>query len=552
MMEEERNGFGLFDGLCPEFPVGALDAMWCTAAPLELPILGGLLLLLVAGTAFLVHRHREARRAIPYVMPFSPSIGAPAGRRPAHAGTLYTEDRSESGGDDEGPEPPHGAVAARDGRVSAGAAGGAEPASSPDSTQFMTFSSTAGDGEPVAIRVPAARSSTPSSATAHVDPLDPGVSGSRDSVAGQLALDHTLQLLPGRLEIEQGAGSGGEIRFVRVPGPRQEITLGRAEGPPHRHIRLDSQTVSRQHARLIFRDGTWILRNESSTNPTVHNGRQLDSVTEGAVLRDGDRIDLGDMTFTFRQDTARDRLASRSSWYTDRGRRAVNQDAAMIRTLPDGRELAVVCDGMGSHAAGGVASHLALDALVQALAGGASLGDAVREANHAVYASATADPEREGMGTTLVAAIRQGDSIEIANVGDSRAYRVDAHGARQLTHDHSFVAEMVQKGRMSHEDAVRSPWRNAVTRCLGLEDEVDVDLFHEEGTDGNFLLVLCSDGIHGVLSTEEIEKMAREAGDVRDLARTLGERALVRGGEDNVAAAVMAFGDIVSLTGAGA
>jgi len=527
MMEEERNGFGLFDGLCPEFPVGWLDSMWCAAAPLEFQILGGLLLVLVAGTVFLLHRRREAQRDIPYVMPFSPSGRTPSVRRSHHPDTGHPDDRSDSG-DTEVRAPPDQPPSARDNRtrVDWGAAA-ATPASSPFAPASLDPSERSAPGR-----------------------SEQRESESPDSVNGDLFLDHTLQLLPGRLEIERGAGSGGEIRFVRVPGSRQEITLGRAEGPPHRHIRLDSQTVSRQHARLVFRNGAWLLRNESSTNPTVHNGRPLDSVTEEAVLEDGDRIDMGDMSFTFRQDTARDRLASRSSWYTDRGRRALNQDAAMIRTLPDGRELAVVCDGMGSHAAGGIASHLALDALVQALADGAALGDAVQEANRAVYASAAADPEREGMGTTLVAALRQGDSIEIANVGDSRAYRVDEQGARQLTHDHSFVAEMVQKGRMSREDAVRSPWRNAVTRCLGLEDEVDVDLFHEEGTDENFFLILCSDGVHGVLSTEEIEKMAREASDVRDLARALGERALVRGGEDNVAAAVMAFGDSIWLAGA--
>src|SRR5690606_13137185 len=101
---------------------------------------------------------------------------------------------------------------------------------------------------------------------------------------------------------------------------------------------------------------------------------------------------MGEIRFLFRQSETRDRLASRSSWYTDRGRRSVNQDAVLVRTLPDGRELAAVCDGMGSHSASGIASHIAIDALVAALLEGADLQDAVRTANERVFRAASEGP----------------------------------------------------------------------------------------------------------------------------------------------------------------
>src|SRR5690606_35782933 len=183
-------------------------------------------------------------------------------------------------------------------------------------------------------------------------------------VTQEAAPDGTLQLLPGSLKIESGDGAGEIIRFVRVPGEEVVITFGRNQGLPHRHIQLHSATVSRVHARLTFRDRKWTIRNESATNPTVVNGRPLEGRPAQAVLRDGDRIEMGEIAFVFHQSEPSNRLALRSSWYTDRGRRATNQDAVAVRTLPEGRELAVVCDGMGFHASGGMASYIALEALV--------------------------------------------------------------------------------------------------------------------------------------------------------------------------------------------
>jgi hypothetical protein len=110
----------------------------------------------------------------------------------------------------------------------------------------------------------------------------------------------TLQFLPGRLEIGSGIDAGREIRFVHVPGPNgTEVTFGRTEGPLYRHIQLHDKTVSRQHALLQWRDGHWYLRNLSQTNPVARNGGVLD-IDDIPCLQDGDRIEMGEVVFTFR------------------------------------------------------------------------------------------------------------------------------------------------------------------------------------------------------------------------------------------------------------
>lgn len=356
------------------------------------------------------------------------------------------------------------------------------------------------------------------------------------------AAEGTLQLLPGRFVIDSDAGRGEEIRFVRVPGTPAQITFGRSSGPAHRHVQLQSPTVSRLHAEIRFRDGAWTLLNHSSTNPTLLNGRSLVEEPSGTELQDGDRVEMGEVLFLFHQPEGHDRLATRSSWHTDRALRAMNQDAVLVRTLPGRRELAVVCDGMGSHEAGGVASRLALETLTAEVEKGESLGQAAASANTRVRETMDGDPALEGMGTTMVALLREKEGYTIANVGDSRAYRVDAGGIRQVTRDHSFVAEAIASGEMSPEEAQRSPWRHAITRNLGGSDQVEVDLFPGGSAEEAHVVVLCSDGIHGVLDDEAIARVVRSSPHIRDTARLLCEEAIRKGTQDNVTAAVLAFG----------
>jgi len=113
--------------------------------------------------------------------------------------------------------------------------------------------------------------------------------------------DGTLQFLPGRLEIGSGLDANREIRFVRVDGPNGiEVTFGRSEGPLYRHIQLRDKTVSRAHARMHFAQGIWHLQNLSQTNPVVHNGVEMPATIE-RPLADGDRIEMGEVMFTFRE-----------------------------------------------------------------------------------------------------------------------------------------------------------------------------------------------------------------------------------------------------------
>ena len=113
--------------------------------------------------------------------------------------------------------------------------------------------------------------------------------------------DGTLQFLPGRLQVVDGDDQKHEIRFVRAMGEATEITFGRNTGKRYRHVQLHSQTVSRMHARLTFADGSWLLTNLSETNPTVVNGQALDTSDATLSLRDGDRIELGEVVFVFRE-----------------------------------------------------------------------------------------------------------------------------------------------------------------------------------------------------------------------------------------------------------
>jgi hypothetical protein len=128
----------------------------------------------------------------------------------------------------------------------------------------------------------------------------PGTMVEAHTIRYSVPAEGTLQFLPGRLEIGSGLDAGREIRFVRVDGPEGHVvTFGRADGELYRHIQLREQTVSRAHARMEFRDGCWWLQNLSATNPVAHNGAEL---TDQAFhpLADGDRVEMGEVIFTFR------------------------------------------------------------------------------------------------------------------------------------------------------------------------------------------------------------------------------------------------------------
>lgn len=231
------------------------------------------------------------------------------------------------------------------------------------------------------------------------------------------------------------------------------------------------------------------------------------------------------------------RLASASL----QGERSYQQDAVETRELSDGRTLVALADGMGGHASGDVASRLTMETLVDALEDGRDLEEAFGLANERVREEVREAGEK--MGATLVAVLVEGDTYRLANVGDSRAYRISADGIEQLSEDHSFGAEAVARGA-DPEDVADSPYRDAVTRAVGIDDELDVDRFGPfEAAEGTVLL-LCSDGLNKTLSDEDIRRILLSAGDLDEAAQTLPSRALQRGSDDNITVALAAFGDL--------
>src|SRR5947209_10603752 len=215
---------------------------------------------------------------------------------------------------------------------------------------------------------------------------------------------------------------------------------------------------------------------------------------------------------------------------TDTGRqRRDNEDSAYARS-----PLFVVADGMGGAQAGEVASQMAVQTFEQELPEGEfsieeRLAERVREANRRIHELSQSDRDRAGMGTTLTAAYLDETSLAIAHVGDSRAYLVRDGALRRLTRDHSLVGELVQRGKLTEEQAAEHPQRSIITRALGPEPDVEVDTWTYPVRAGDVLL-LCSDGLTSMVSEEEVAEII------------IGAPTLERAGEDLIAAANTAGG----------
>ena len=236
-----------------------------------------------------------------------------------------------------------------------------------------------------------------------------------------------------------------------------------------------------------------------------------------------------------------------AGWRSFSGRRASNQDAVVAGRLTDGRELVAVADGMGGHQGGEVASQRALDTLVASLEAGRTLRDAMVDANAAVYRAAQENPAWTGMGTTVVALLRSGARYQIANVGDSRAYRVSEDGIHQITDDHSFLAEALRAGQMAPEEAKNSRWRNALTRAIGTDPEVEVDSFGPFEVQQSQTVVLCSDGLHGSITDEAMLSCLQQHKDVWGAAMCLADQAFKNGSKDNISVAVVSFAERIQV-----
>ena len=230
-------------------------------------------------------------------------------------------------------------------------------------------------------------------------------------------------------------------------------------------------------------------------------------------------------------------------------RREANEDEFVVD-----RELGLyaVADGMGGHAAGEIASRLAIGTLAESLREGGWTGDtsdpekaanalktAVGEANRKICETVMSREEWRGMGTTVVILLVCGDTAVIGHVGDSRAYLLRNGVFQRLTSDHSWVNEQVKMGLLSDDDAQRHPMRNIVTRALGNRLEVLLDVGQEGFVSGDVFL-LCSDGLNTMLTDGEIrDKLAEHGGQPEEACRALVDAANERGGDDNTTVIVL-------------
>ena len=253
----------------------------------------------------------------------------------------------------------------------------------------------------------------------------------------------------------------------------------------------------------------------------------------------------GDAVFTRPRSPAPPRLVA--AGLTDVGRsRERNEDSFACR--PE-LGLFLVADGMGGEAGGDLASRLAIASMCEAVEGSAlswpevavgESGDAralldaaIHFANARILATAASEPTLRNMGTTIAAVIARGDRATIAHVGDSRVYRLRRSAMELLTEDHSLAAASVRSGRLSPRVASRSAFRHVLTRALGALPNVDVATRVEDAEPGDVLL-LCSDGLSGVVADRDIAAIIAAHQELGEAARSLVERANAAGGPDNI------------------
>lgn len=265
------------------------------------------------------------------------------------------------------------------------------------------------------------------------------------------------------------------------------------------------------------------------------------------------------------------RVVARIFALTDVGRsREHNEDTFLVADLDSAlpiafdsgvRELPVlthgllflVADGMGGAASGEIASsmagHTVLDVLREhwqpaAMPGAedfaAALRDATTAANTRIHGFARDNPEHRGMGTTATIAGIFGDTVYVSQVGDSRAYLVRDGVARQLTKDQSLMQRLVEAGELTQEQAEASDRRNIILQALGPESHVTIDLTHQQVRRGD-VLILCSDGLSGLVRTDEIARIATESTDMRTVCERLVTRANELGGPDNITVIAATF-----------
>lgn len=238
--------------------------------------------------------------------------------------------------------------------------------------------------------------------------------------------------------------------------------------------------------------------------------------------------------------------------------RKTNEDSFVI---DEELQLLAVADGMGGHNAGEVASRLAVEALVGFIRRsghdsdftwpygidpslsfeGNRLKTAVHLANRSVFRAAESSDDYTGMGTTVAAVLVSGRRMVVGNVGDSRVYALTDGKLRQITHDDSWAATLLaQEGSKGSDALAHHPMRNVLTNVLGAREQTDIHLTEEDLEQGDVILI-CSDGLHGVVDDDTLRGLMMDASDLQVLARKLVAMAVARGSRDNITVLVARY-----------
>lgn len=221
--------------------------------------------------------------------------------------------------------------------------------------------------------------------------------------------------------------------------------------------------------------------------------------------------------------------------------RRTNQDyifssSETVGPLPD---LYMVADGMGGHKAGDYASRFMVENLVSYIKAASDrqivplLRDGIQEVNRKLFRESQKNGELCGMGTTLVAAVIEDDTLYVANIGDSRLYLVRDH-LHQITKDHSYVEELVSRGKIERNSLDYFNKKNIITRAIGISEMIDIDFFEVSLRRGDYVL-LCSDGLTNMVGDDEIERIIRTQEALEQKAENLISTANGYGGKDNIA-----------------
>lgn len=238
------------------------------------------------------------------------------------------------------------------------------------------------------------------------------------------------------------------------------------------------------------------------------------------------------------------------AYKTDIGKtRSENQDSVKVGLINDDTAVAVVCDGMGGAQSGGVASEVAIENVYKRITENYREGanpnsvrnlmlTAVHAANTIVHEKSKEDIDKNGMGTTCVAALVEGKHCYIVSVGDSRVYLLQKDKIEQITTDHTYVQMLYEEGIITKEEQKTHKMRNVITRALGVEADVEVDYFEIEPED-DFTLLLCTDGLSNYCSEEQMYDTVLGK-NIHDAVSELVDIANEQGGRDNITVALIA------------